>query len=65
MVGHSTWVLGWPPWVMRVTLGAFVLPHVSWMPWMAHRSGDRPGVALAKGSTQIIVTLWLWGTLWV
>lgn len=37
-----------------VTLGAFVLPHV---PWMAHRSGDRPGVALVKGSTQIIVTL--------
>lgn len=43
-----------------VTLGAFVLPHV---PWMAHRSDDRPGVALAKGSTQIIVTLMVWGTL--
>lgn len=37
-----------------VTLSAFVLPRV---PWMAHSSGDRPGVALAKGSTQIIVTL--------
>lgn len=46
-----------------VTLGAFVLPHVPWVPWMAHRSGDRPGVALVKGSTQIIGTLWVWGTL--
>lgn len=42
-----------------VTLGAFVLPHVPRMPWMAHRSGDRSGIALAKGSTQIIVTLWV------
>lgn len=40
--------------MVGVTLSAFVLPHV---PWMAHRSGDRSGVALAKGSTQIIVTL--------
>lgn len=37
-----------------VTLGAFVLSHV---PWMGHRNGDRPGVALVKGSMQIIVTL--------
>lgn len=54
MMGH--------PWVFDlgggVTLGAFVLPHV---PWMAHRNGDRAGVALAKSSMQIIVTLWVWG----
>lgn len=46
-----------------VTLGAFVLPHVPWMPWKARWSGGRPSVALVKGSMQIIRTLWLWGTL--
>lgn len=53
MMGHL-WV---PDLGSGVTLGAFVLSHVPWMPWIGHRNGDRPGVALVKGSMQIIVTL--------